>query len=252
MQADNILFRPSSLGELMTGVAKGWDVEKSLTCKRKLIKIYREIKYGRYYQHSNKYTEKGIKSEEDGITLYSLVSKRLLNKNTVRITNDYFTGEPDIICEKETIDIKCSWSLDTFPHPSTDAPDKSYEYQGLAYMDLTGSEKHTIVYCLVNAPLNLVLKAKESLYYNMGCPDDSNQQYIDGLVEIEKNMIFDKVQFMRDNPHYDFECKNWEYDIPAKERVVEFVIHRSEYSISEIKTRLDDCRKWMDKNLYGH
>ncbi len=248
--ADQILFRPSSLGDIMSGTGKGWAVKDSLTCKRKLISIYREIKYGRYYTHTNKYTEKGVKMEEDGITLYARVRKINLVKNSKRITSDFFSGEPDIVLPKETIDIKCSWSLDTFPHPLTDKPDPAYEYQGLGYMDLTGSEKHTIAYCLVNAPANLVIKAKEHLWYNMSCPDDSDQEYMRERINIEKNMIFDAVQFKKDNPAYDFDCKEWVFDIPKEERVVEFVIERDEKKIIALKDRITEARDWINVNLF--
>jgi len=136
MNANEILFHPSALGDLMTGVAKGWDVDKSLTCKRKLIEIFRQIKYDRYYSHSNKYTEKGTKMEEDGISLYCKVKGIFVKKNKERIKNEWFNGEPDIIFPKETVDIKCSWSLQTLPHVAVGSIGKGYEYQGRAYMDL--------------------------------------------------------------------------------------------------------------------
>lgn len=250
--ADKILFHPSSLGLIMTGVAKNWSVADSLTCKRKLVKIYREIKYGRYYSHSNKYTEKGKKMEEDGITLYSLYRKEMFKKNEERLENDYFTGEIDIRFKKkrETIDIKCSWSLDTFPHSLTDKADSDYEYQGRPYMDLDDADKHIIAYCLVNAPLNLITKAKESLWYNLNCPGEGDVDYLNGRIEIEKNMIFDSAQFKKDNPHYDFDCKEWAFDIPKEERVVEFVIERNEMKTQIIKDRIAACREWMNENLF--
>ena len=39
---DNLLFRASSMGDIMIGVEKGWSVDKSITCQRKLVQIYRE------------------------------------------------------------------------------------------------------------------------------------------------------------------------------------------------------------------
>jgi len=248
--AEEILFHPSSLGEIMTGVAKGWTVDKSVTCKRKLITIHRELKYGRYQSHSNKYTEKGKKMEEDGITTYSMFRNTMFKKNEERLTNDYFNGEHDILHKKETIDIKCSWSIETFPHLSVDTIDKGYEYQGRAYMDLTGAEKHTIAYCLVNAPANLIIREQEKLFYNMNCPTLESKSYLRGLIDIEKNMIFDMKQFVSDNPNHDLYCKEWSFDIPLNERVVEFTIHRDRALLDEIYTRIRDCRQWMDEKLF--
>lgn len=250
MSADNILFHPSGLGKIMSGTGKGWPVAKSLTCKRELIRIYREIKYDRYYSFTNKYTEKGIRMEDDSITLYSRFRKELFNKNTKRISNDYFTGEPDIIHDKETIDLKTSWSINTFPHSSVDEMADDYIYQGRAYMDLTGAEKHTVAFCLVNAPANLITKEQEKLYYNMNCPTLENKQYLRGLIDIEKNMIYDIKQFLSDNPGHDLHCREWEYDIPIEERVVEFVIHRDRALLDEIYARLTDARQWMNEHLF--
>lgn len=253
--ASSILFRPHSLGDIMSGVKKGWSVEDSLTCKRKLIKIHREIKYSRYYRFSNKYTEKGIKQEGDAITLYCRNRGGVfLKKNTERVNNLWFTGETDVKpikteSGKETVDLKCSWSLDTFPHTAVDKPDSDYEYQGQAYMDLTESDNHIIAYCLVNAPASLILREKDMLYYKLDKPDQENEEYKQGKIDIEKNMIFDLDQFARDNPDFPMDCEDWQYDIPMKERVVEFSIKRSETEINKIKNRISDCRKWMEINL---
>lgn len=254
MEANKILFRPSGLGEVMSGVGKKWDVENSLTCKRYLIKMFRQIKYGRYYSFSNKYTQKGIKMENDAITLYSLLKNKYFEKNTVRFENDFFSGEFDIFDKKEltTIDIKCSFGLDTFPHKITDAPDSGYIDQGLAYNDLTGATKHIIAYCLVNAPANLIDAAKRSKLYELGLPVENESspdwiQYLDECCDIEKNMIFDIAQFKKDNPEYQHQIIDWQFDIPKEERVVEFTIERNEDRTEAIKQRIIECRKWMEK-----
>lgn len=248
--ANEILFRPSSLGDLMSGTGKGLTVANSLTCKKKLIKIFREIKYNRYYNFSNKYTEKGIKMEEDAITLYSRFKKKYLKKNSVRLQNSFFTGEFDIDRKDHTVDIKCSWSLDTFPHPAVDKVSDGYFYQGYGYMDLTGYKKHIVAYCLVNAPANLILREKEALYYKMNCPDETNEKYLQAKIDIEKNMIYDIEQFKSDNPNFDIDCKEWIYDIPLNERVVEFEINYDENEAQAIKNRLIECRNWMNINLF--
>ena len=251
MNADKIKFRCSSIGELMTGTKKGWSVDDSLTCKRKLVEIYRSLKHCRESIHSNKYTQKGTKMEEDAITLYSRFRKIVFTKNKVRLSNDMITGECDIhIPNKETIDIKCSWSLDTLPHVLTDSMDSNYEYQGFGYMDLFKVKKHTVAYCLVNAPANLILNEKKKLFYELGCPDETDEDFKNKCIEIEKNMIFDMAQFKRDNPGFDFDCTEWKYDIDIKDRIVEFVIHFREEKMNAINKRLSDCKEWMNKNLF--
>jgi len=251
MNANDIKFHPSALGEIMTGVAKGWSVGDSITCKRYLIKLYRQIIYGREYRYSTKYTEKGVAMEEDGITLLSRVHKEHYEKNKIRLVNDFFDGEPDIIAENGTLDIKCSWSLDTFPDDRVDKIDPDYEFQGIGYMDLTGKAKHTVAYCLVNAPGNLLQREKEMLFYKMNCPDTDDPHYLDCLKELERNMIFDLPAFLKANPNTDLEYgKAWLYDIPASERVVTFTINRDAEKLQKVKDRITECRDWMNAHLF--
>lgn len=257
MEASKILIRSHQGGDIMTGVKKGWSVEDSLTCKRALVKIFRRLKYNRELSHSNKYTEKGITCEEDGITLYSRVKKKMFKKNTERLTNDFFSGELDLFEGKtileatETHDIKCSWSLDTFPS-MLDRPDYDYECQGQIYMDLTGAKKHTIAYCLVNATTKLIDDAKRKKGYELGIIDLETEEYISACKKIEMDMIFDMELFKQQNPHYDLHTptNEWIYDIPMEERVITFTIDRDEAFINSIKNRVTDCRIWMEENLF--
>lgn len=236
-------------GELADLVHKRDNKELSTTTKRELIRMYRLIKYKRYNTNTNKYVEKGIKCEEDSITLYSLYKGKMYKKNKERFTNELFSGEPDIIDNDCTIDIKSSWSIDTFPTPLIDSVDRDYVLQGYAYNMLLGKRKHIVAYCLVNAPLNMLIREKEILYYNMNTPDDSDEQYIEGLRRIEMNMIFDVEQFERDYPTYDLESKDLDaMHIPHNERVIEYQIDYSDSEMFGISEHLIRCREWLYKN----
>lgn len=125
-----ILFRASSLGEIMTagkeatenqlaqieellskGKAKGLtDIQRAKlselcdrrdnpelgeVCKKRLTKVFAKEMYGREDEIHSKYMEKGKQVEEDGLSLFSRVKERFYKKNTVRITNRYVSGEPD-------------------------------------------------------------------------------------------------------------------------------------------------------------
>lgn len=253
MDASEILFHPSSLGDLMTGTGKEWKpVKESVTCKRKLIEIFIQHTTARTPDRKgNKYTEKGNLQENDAITLYSRFTKEPYKKNKQRFINKYFTGEPDIIKPSgNTVDTKCAWSIFTMPNKLVDSIDSDYENQGHGYMDLLNSSNHTVAHCLVNNPAKQILKAQETLYYEMECPDDDNQQFIEKKIQIEINMIFDMAQFKRDNPYFDLTCTDWKYDLPISERIVEFSFDRSDEAIKKIYKRLDECRAWMDENLF--
>lgn len=255
LNADNLKFRASSMGDIMTGVAKGWGVDQSVTCKRKLVQNYRELKYGRKPKMQNKYTEKGTLAEEDGITLYSRYKKINFTKNSIRLENDFFTGELDIFegteitKAKRTHDIKCSWDIWTFP-AFFDTTEKDYEYQGDVYMDLSSAESHTVAHCLVNTPAKLILDEKRKLAWKMGIIDEETPEYVSECIEIEKNSIFDMELFAKHNPYFEFHSKKWDYDIPISERVHEITMKRNQDNIISMYQRIKDCREWMNENLF--
>jgi len=241
-------------GEIMTGVAKGWSVENSLTCKRALVQMYREKKWKRRSNFSNKYTEKGIEVEEDSITLYSLHRGEMFRKNTERITDDIFTGEYDLFLGEsptnatEIIDIKSSWDWNTFPS-FLDTIDKDYLYQVQTYMALSGATKGVIAYCLVNTPMHLIDDQKRRLQWKLNDIDGNSTEYQQGCEEIEKNSIYDMEQFKRDFPGYDHVIQDWEFDIPREERVYEIAVQRDDKLIEQMRERCFEAREWMKLNL---
>jgi hypothetical protein len=250
--AKEILFRPHAIGSIMSGVKKGWDVEHSLTCKRYLLKIFREIQYGRYHHQHNKYLEKGIAQEDDVITLMARKLKLDIQKNTTRFKNKWFDGEPDIVLLPRTLDAKASWGLDTFPDDAVYEPEDGYVYQGTAYNSLTGATAHTISYGLVNATANLIDKEKSSAWWRMGCPDKESMEWAMQELEIERNMIFDWEQFRSDNPGYVtlYNDRTWQYDIPWEARLYEHTIPFDPKLCAKIIDRVEECRDWMQSQLF--
>jgi hypothetical protein len=85
-------------------------------------------------------------------------------KNKERKTNDWITGEADIVTEDSIIDIKSSWSLATFPVLADQGKDKGYEMQLRAYMWLWDKPKATIAYCMVSTPEDLMKWEAQSLH----------------------------------------------------------------------------------------
>lgn len=234
--------------------------ELSTTCQNLLRRVFRQITWNRYTMFSNKYIEKGIRQEEEAITLISRIKKVKYKKNDIRINNEFITGEPDlyigpngILQADEGIDAKCSWEPETFPFVD-DSLDKKYWWQGQGYCALTGAKAWTIAYCLVNTPANLIQLEKERVFYLMQCPEDEQhpryKKYIEKCIEIEKNMIFDMEEFKEENPNFDIDTPNWEFDIPMAERLVEFRVERNEEAINKIYKRVEECRVEMDSKYF--
>ncbi len=103
---------------------------------------------------------KGIECEEDSIELYNSVNFTFGVKNQITFQKDFFTGTPDLIAQDKVIDIKTSWSFDTFPMFLADAEKlvkkSGYDWQVQQYMMLTGKRIAEVAFCFVTTPCHLL------------------------------------------------------------------------------------------------
>jgi hypothetical protein len=157
-------FRASALSEIMTD-PKSKDEVLSVGAKTAVMKLAKELVYGYDEQISSKYMEKGILVEDQAIALYNEVFFTNHQKNIVRMSNLWITGECDIFTPEKIIDIKSSWSLATFPVTAEAGKDKGYEWQGRAYMWLWDVDQFEVAYCLVNTPDELIGYEQQDLHY---------------------------------------------------------------------------------------
>lgn len=191
--------------------------------------------------------------EEDAITLLTRVfGLGVIKKNEENLQNAFLSGTPDIFIgesirkAEKGYDTKCSWSIDTFPFPE-DELDPVYECQNQGYMALTGAKSWVTAFCLVNAPVQLIESEKYQLNRRLGDVSDNNPEYIRGCIEIERNMIFDIDQFVKDNPFYQLHTEIWEHDIPMKERVICFEVKRDDNKIDRAYQRVKLVRKELER-----
>ncbi len=255
-QLDKLVNKPKARTvlqeeEMKRLIEKRDNPELPLTCRRYLVEAFRERKYKRRNDFSSKFTEKGNAVELDSINLLALYRGEAYAKNSGRGANGFIMGEWDILKNKEVIDIKSSWSLWTFPTFLDKSIDPDYFYQCQGYMDLTGAEKATIAYCLVNAPAILVDDEKRRLGWKMGVISSGIEtpEYIEACKLIERNMIFDRAQFLKDYPDYPMHETDWKYDIAPSERVFEQSVERNDKVIQSVYDRVKMCREWMKENL---
>mgnify|MGYP002737635159 CR=1 FL=1 len=230
MQPTDIKIRCSSLGYIMTDPRSKSEV-LSETCKGHLADIMVQHKYGRIPDIQTKYTIKGNMVEEDSITLFSRVTKKMFRKNEENIKNDYITGTPDLftgesIYSAETIiDIKSSWDIFTFFRQHENSLNKAYYYQLQGYMWLTGAKSSMLAYCLVNTPDSLIYDEQRKLMYKMNAATSESPEFLKASEELEKSLKFD--------------------DIPLKERLITIQIDRDDETIDRIKERVMACREYM-------
>ncbi len=166
-------FRASQLGKLMTSSrTKGEALGQ--TAKSYIIQKAKEDFFEYKTELTNKYVMKGIHQEQDSIDLLNAVRFENYKKYDHRAENEWLTGCCDIITDTSIIDIKTSWSLDTFPATSYELKDLSdYQWQGRAYMWLTGKDEALLCYCLVNTPFQIVEDEVRREHWKQGLIDES-------------------------------------------------------------------------------
>lgn len=262
MSADEILFRCHALKDLDTpGKKKGQ--EFGATAMKTMRKTWLMHEYGRFKEIDNKYTSKGKKNEEDGITLLARVRVYPFRKNTIRLSNDFITGEIDTFIgesvdkAEHTFDIKISWDAETF-YAAVDAElNPEYEYQGHGYMDLSGAKKHTVAYCLINTNIDDV---RHELYKeNFKWEDNNAPAWV--RLQLLTNMVYDKKTFDKYINDLDIfidqddekalAIYNGFIEIPMIERLHEKTFDRDEVRINAIHNRVVACRKKMNELFYS-
>ena len=228
MNANDILFRCSALGHLMTE-PKSKSEKISETTKKHLCDIYVSRVWGKSKETFTKFTNKGLMVEEDSLTLFSRHQRKFFTKNEVTLANPYIMGTPDVITSDMVIDIKSSWDAFTFIKTRFDL-NKMYYWQLQGYMWLAQKEKAMLAYCLINTPDVIVQGEKRKLAWQSGIIDDSDADFQKALEEVERNHNFDNLT-LSDRVH-----------------IVE--IERNEQDIERLINRIKDARLWMQENLF--
>ena len=185
MKTKNLVVRCSSLSKLMTK-GRGKASPLGETTKSFVMEKAKEDFYGIRPNFSNKYTEKGIANEDLGIEMVNQARFMDFKKNEERVTTEWLTGECDINAGDLIIDIKCSWSFDTFPAFQEEA-DKAvkksgYDWQLRGYMMLYNKPMGEVVYCLTTTPASLL------------SPFDDLDLHDVEHIDIEKRMTCVKVE----------------------------------------------------------
>lgn len=147
-------FRCSSLSLIMGEPRKKGEV-LSETAKSHILKQAKQIVYGIEFEISNKYVTKGREVEQMAIDLLNRVRGTDYVKNTERRSNDWITGEADIVAPAHGIDIKSPWSLETLPLTAEEGDKPEYEWQARGYMMLYDLPRWEIVYVGVDTPPEL-------------------------------------------------------------------------------------------------
>lgn len=189
----------------------------------------KEVIYGSRKEFSSKEILKGLINEDEGIDLIADYLKvGFLVKNEEQFSDDWMTGEPDVLPDEVVIDNKCSWDCFTFPLFETEIPDDKYYWQLQGYMNLANRNKAKLIYTLTDTPTNIINSEATRHSYNLGY----------GGLDME---IYKKFHT---NMTYKY--------VPNRLKVKCFDIERNDADIQKIKDRVEMCRDyitWLIKQI---
>lgn len=110
------------------------------------------------FEVSSKAMEKGLAVEDDGIGLLNRVRGLNLRKNVEQRNDGVISGSCDLFnpAQDRGHDLKCSWSLQTFPILPKQCVDALYEWQMRGYLRLWNVGKWEVNYAMVDTPPELI------------------------------------------------------------------------------------------------
>jgi len=212
------------------------------TCISYLKEIYVFHKYGKEPvggAERSKYVLKGKAVEEESIMMLSRIDGADYVKNDIRFTNEYLTGEPDIIISQDgnavkILDIKSSYDFATLLSNYGTSLNPLYYAQMQGYMALTGATEAEVDYCLVNMPQVIIEGEKRRIFHAINPATEEDPFYKRQVEKVEFNMTFD--------------------EIPITERILRFPVPRNEEYIQKVYAKIRECRKWLQEfdNTYSN
>ena len=188
----------------------------------------KEQLYNRKYEFTSKYTDKGIIVEDNSIDFIAhMMGFGFLIKNETFFEDEYMTGTPDLlpVGHDLVIDVKNSWSWETFPLLEEELPNKDYYGQLQGYMNLTTRKRAKLLYILSDTPEHLIEREARRWCYNNGY-DELNMD------------IYEKYMGEMTYPDVEDALKIKSFDVP-----------RSDDYIAAIKDRVMECREYIAYKL---
>ncbi len=169
----DLLFRCSSIGKLMTEPKTKAEGPLSVGAKTHIRNLVSQDIFGVDFEVTSKEMEKGTLCEPEAIALLNRVRGLSLSKNTERRTNEWITGECDLFdaSARRGHDLKCSWSVATFPIATVDCEDKLYEWQMRGYMWLWDADEWEVNYALLSTPEHLIRFEPASMHFVEHIPE---------------------------------------------------------------------------------
>lgn len=163
----DLLIRCSAVGKIMTQPRTKGEGILSVGAKTHIRGLASQDIFGVDFEISSKEMEKGILVEDDAIQMLNRVRGLSLDKNKERKKNAWVTGEADLfdVANNRGHDIKCPWSIATFPICVADCYNIIYEWQMRAYMWLWDADEWEVNYALISTPEHLAKWEPASMHF---------------------------------------------------------------------------------------
>lgn len=190
-----MLIRCSSLSKIMTMPKSGNGLSE--TAKSEVKSILLREKYGFSAFTGNSQTQKGIECEDEAIQLLGALHFKKYVKHEGRVENKWLSGECDVLTQDAVHDLKCPWSLDSFPIFSSDneAADKAkkagYDWQMRGYMMLYDRPVAHVHFILLPTPTHL-LRFGDDEYMHRDCVESVPLKHRIRTVTIERDLAIEE------------------------------------------------------------
>ena len=196
------------LSQTTKGYCKNW--LKSQMLNRKL-------------EFTSKYTDKGIIMEDTAIDFIAEYLKLgMLFKNEISKEDDYMMGTNDVDIPNLIIDIKNSWSWETFPLLELKLPEYKYWWQMQGYLHLFNKNRGKVIYVLSDTPQHLIER------------EARNYCFFNGYEEMDMDI------------YNEFHKKLTYQDLPDNYKIKIFDVEKDKKSIEKVKKRVIECRKYIE------
>jgi len=168
---------------------------------------------------------KGLSVEKEARDILTRVSGLFLTVNTERKQNEWVTGIVDVEPQGVVIDIKSSWSWESFSTILQEKPNEIYLRQGDSYMDLWHIPEFLLCHILVDTPSKLVEGEIKRFDYNNDILDfegNVREESIHDVKRIVSNHIFSRKgieKFCSESSNIHIEWFDDFIEIPENERV---------------------------------
>lgn len=193
--------------------------------KKTLSRLVFAEKYGRKTELNSPMVSKGLEVEKKSRDILSNVSGLFLTPCEERKSNDWVTGKIDIDPVGVIVDIKSSWSWESYSNILESSTNDVYLRQGDCYMELWGINDFLLCHVLTDTPHKIVEgEIRRCDYQNNILDYDGNvkDEHIPEVVSIVTNHIFSRKgleEFCNASSNVHIEWFNDFSEIPEQERV---------------------------------